>query len=53
MKRALPDGLELDDDRDRVDVEAVHDFISNEPGALGIDTSALKASSPSPRMAST
>ena len=29
MKRGLPGGLELDDDRDRVDVDAVHDFIAN------------------------
>jgi ribosomal protein S18 acetylase RimI-like enzyme len=29
MKRALTDGFELDDDRDRIDVAAVHDFLSN------------------------
>ena len=29
MKRQLADGLELDDDPSRVDVDAVHDFISN------------------------
>lgn len=29
MKRELPGGLELDDDRGRVDVRAVHDFIAN------------------------
>jgi GNAT superfamily N-acetyltransferase len=29
VKRALPGGFELDDDRDRVDVDAVHDFIAN------------------------
>ena len=29
MKRELSGGFEVDDDRDRVDVEAVHDFISN------------------------
>jgi GNAT superfamily N-acetyltransferase len=29
VKRELPGGYELDDDRDRVDCEAVHDFISN------------------------
>ena len=29
MRRELPDGLELDDDPRRVDVDAVHDFISN------------------------
>lgn len=29
MRRALGDGFELDDDRDRIDVEAVHDFLSN------------------------
>jgi GNAT superfamily N-acetyltransferase len=30
MRRELPDGLELDDDRDRVDVDAVHRFLSEE-----------------------
>ena len=30
MRRELPDGLELDDDRDRVDVEAVYRFLSEE-----------------------
>ncbi len=30
MRRALPGGFELDDDRARVDVDAVHDFISTE-----------------------
>ena len=30
MKRALGDGLELDDDPARIDVEAVHRFISEE-----------------------
>ena len=29
MKRELPDGYELDDDPDRVDLDAVHDFVSN------------------------
>jgi GNAT superfamily N-acetyltransferase len=29
VRRALGDGLELDDDRDRIDVDAVHDFLSN------------------------
>ena len=29
MRRELPGGLELDDDVDRVDTDAVHDFISN------------------------
>jgi GNAT superfamily N-acetyltransferase len=28
--RALPDGYELDDDRDRVDVDAVHGFLSTQ-----------------------
>ena len=36
MRRELPDGLELDDDPSRIDVDAVHDYISNhsygEPG---------------------
>lgn len=30
MKRSLGDGIELDDDRARVDVEAVHRFLSTE-----------------------
>jgi GNAT superfamily N-acetyltransferase len=30
LRRALTDCLELDDDRDRVDVDAVHDYLSNE-----------------------
>lgn len=30
MHRALPDGFELDDDPSRVDIEAVHAFISGE-----------------------
>ncbi len=30
MKRALPSGLELDDDPARIDVAAVHQFISEE-----------------------
>ncbi len=30
MRRALPDGYELDDDRDRIDVEAVHRYLSEE-----------------------
>ena len=30
MKKALPGGLELDDDRARVDVDAVHAFLSTE-----------------------
>ena len=29
MRRALPGGFELDDDPSRVDVDAVHDFLSN------------------------
>ena len=28
MKRALPGGFELDDDRDRVDVDELHEFLS-------------------------
>jgi GNAT superfamily N-acetyltransferase len=28
VKRALPGGFELDDDRDRIDVDAVHAFLS-------------------------
>jgi len=30
MRRELPDGLVLDDDPARVDVDAVHDFLANE-----------------------
>ena len=30
MRTALPDGFELDDDRDRVDVDVVHRFLSEE-----------------------
>ncbi len=30
MRRACGDGLEIDDDRDRVDVDAVHRFLSEE-----------------------
>ncbi len=30
MRRELPGGFELDDDRERIDVDAVHDFISTE-----------------------
>lgn len=30
MRRVLPDGYELDDDRDRVDVDAVHRFLSED-----------------------
>jgi len=30
MRRELPDGLVLDDDAARVDVDAVHDFLANE-----------------------
>jgi GNAT superfamily N-acetyltransferase len=30
LRRELPGGFELDDDRGRVDIDAVHDFLSNE-----------------------
>jgi GNAT superfamily N-acetyltransferase len=30
VRRPLPGGLELDDDRDRVDVDEVHRYLSNE-----------------------
>jgi hypothetical protein len=30
LRPSLPGGLELDDDRDRIDVDAVHDYLSNE-----------------------
>ena len=30
MRRSLPDGFELDDDRDRVDVDVVHRYLSEE-----------------------
>jgi ribosomal protein S18 acetylase RimI-like enzyme len=29
MRRQLGDGIELDDDRGRIDVDAVHDFLAN------------------------
>jgi ribosomal protein S18 acetylase RimI-like enzyme len=29
MRRALADGIELDDDPTRVDIDAVHDFLAN------------------------
>jgi GNAT superfamily N-acetyltransferase len=29
VKRELPGGFEVDDDRGRIDVDAVHDFVSN------------------------
>jgi GNAT superfamily N-acetyltransferase len=29
VRRELPGGYELDDDRDRVDIDAVHDFLAN------------------------
>jgi GNAT superfamily N-acetyltransferase len=29
VRRELPGGIEVDDDRGRIDVEAVHDFVSN------------------------
>lgn len=29
MRRELPGGFELDDDRERVDVDAVHEFLTN------------------------
>jgi GNAT superfamily N-acetyltransferase len=29
VKRELPGGFEVDDDRERIDVDAVHDFVSN------------------------
>jgi hypothetical protein len=29
MRRALASGIELDDDPARIDVDAVHDFLSN------------------------
>ena len=30
MRRRLDDGIELDDDADRVDIDAVHDYLANE-----------------------
>jgi GNAT superfamily N-acetyltransferase len=30
VRRDLPDGIELDDDPGRIDVDAVHDFLSNQ-----------------------
>src|SRR3990172_1711899 len=35
MRRPLPGGYELDDDRDRVDVDAVHEVITASYWALG------------------
>lgn len=35
MRRVLPGGIELDDDRDRVDVDAVHRFLSDEAYWVG------------------
>jgi len=29
VKRGLPGGFEVDDDRERIDIDAVHDFVSN------------------------
>jgi hypothetical protein len=30
MRRSLEDGLEIDDDRERVDVDAVHRYLSEQ-----------------------
>ena len=30
MRRLLEDGIELDDDADRIDIDAVHEYIANE-----------------------
>jgi GNAT superfamily N-acetyltransferase len=30
LRRVLPGGLELDDDRNRIDIAAVHDYLSSE-----------------------
>jgi GNAT superfamily N-acetyltransferase len=30
MKRELAGGVELDDDRERIDLDAIHDFLANE-----------------------
>lgn len=35
MRRELGDGYELDDDRGRVDVDAVHDYVSRAYWAIG------------------
>ena len=35
MRRELPDGSEIDDDRDRVDVDAVYGFLTNAYWSLG------------------
>jgi GNAT superfamily N-acetyltransferase len=29
MRRALPEGIELDDDPNRIDIDAVHDYLAN------------------------
>ena len=35
MRRKLPDGYELDDDRERIDIDAVHAYISQAYWAMG------------------
>ena len=35
MRRGLADGFEVDDDRDRVDIDAVYGFLTNAYWALG------------------
>lgn len=35
MRRELPDGYELDDDRDRIDLDAVHEVITSSYWATG------------------
>ena len=42
MRRALADGYELDDDRDRVDVDAVHAFITTSYWAAGRPRAAME-----------
>ena len=30
MRRRLDDGIELDDDAERIDIDAVHEYLANE-----------------------
>ena len=44
MRRVLPGGVELDDDRERVDLDAVHSFLSRESyWARGCTRDAVRA----------
>jgi GNAT superfamily N-acetyltransferase len=43
VRRALPGGYELDDDRDRIDIEAVHAYITKSYWAAGRSLETMKA----------